>query len=112
MVPRFDVLDVQLPAGNFTLAAKGVVFDFARDQVTTCVLTAGEDAQGVPVPLDETTFTTEDTGVDEMSFVLMATKSVPAGGATARVICQSDDEIGNASVGKVKLIATKVTTLH
>jgi hypothetical protein len=112
MVPRTDVLDVPLPEGNFTLVAKGVVFDVSRDQQTSCVLTAGEDAQGVPIPIDETLFDTEDTGVDEVSFTLMATKSLPAGGAIARVICSSTDQIGDAQVGMVKLIATRVSALH
>jgi hypothetical protein len=112
MVPRNDVLDLPLPEGNFTLVAKGVVFDVARDQTTSCVLTAGEDAQGVPIPIDETLFNTEDTGVDEVSFTLMATKSLPAGGAIARVICSSTDQIGSAQVGMVKLIATRVNALH
>ena len=112
MVPRADVLDVSLPEGKFTLVAKGVVFDVSRDQHTDCILTAGEDAQGVPIAIDETMFDTEDTGVSEVSFTLIATKSLPAGGATARIICSSSDEIGDAEVGMVKLIATRVGDLH
>jgi hypothetical protein len=97
-----ELLSLDLPSGNYTLFGKASVFNDREDAVTDCSLRVGD------VIYDRTSARTEDTGVWLVPLSLVVTASLPSGGHV-NIACHSTEV---TDVSQLKLVATKVTTLH